>query len=195
MYMYLQLLKASFKFIILVLHCRIKCRISTYSCRTLNLCEAEWDNLPACNFRTELLKIVSNFAGFWQNFSASHNKQALFAKCCHLDTFIFWFQSGVYWVTLVDTYGAAWGVLMTGFIEVLAISYIYGITLPAFLPFDISTVSLYPHFLSFYLFTVSLIPHFLQFPISTVSLIPHFLPVHIFMVTAFLFFFFYKYIN
>lgn len=62
--MYLQLLKASFKFIILVLHCRIKCRISTYSCRTLNLCEAEWDNLPACNFRTELLKIVSNFAGF-----------------------------------------------------------------------------------------------------------------------------------
>jgi len=35
-------------------------------------------------------------------------------------------QSGIYWVTLVDYYGAAWGVLLTGLVEVVAISYIYG---------------------------------------------------------------------
>ncbi|XP_052780978.1 sodium-dependent proline transporter-like isoform X1 [Mya arenaria] len=36
-------------------------------------------------------------------------------------------RSGIYWVTLVDYYGAAWGVLLTGLVEVIAISYIYGV--------------------------------------------------------------------
>jgi hypothetical protein len=35
-------------------------------------------------------------------------------------------QSGIYWVTLVDYYAAAWGVLLIGLLEVTAISYCYG---------------------------------------------------------------------
>ncbi|XP_060553641.1 sodium- and chloride-dependent glycine transporter 2-like [Ruditapes philippinarum] len=36
-------------------------------------------------------------------------------------------KSGIYWVTLVDYYAAAWGVLLIGLLEVTAISYCYGV--------------------------------------------------------------------
>lgn len=36
-------------------------------------------------------------------------------------------RSGIYWVTLVDFYAAAWSLLLIGLLEVSAISYVYGI--------------------------------------------------------------------
>ncbi|KAL4227005.1 sodium neurotransmitter symporter (SNF) [Mactra antiquata] len=36
-------------------------------------------------------------------------------------------RSGIYWVTLIDFYGAAWGVLLTGLLEVIAIAHVYGV--------------------------------------------------------------------
>ncbi|XP_052280879.1 sodium- and chloride-dependent glycine transporter 1-like isoform X2 [Dreissena polymorpha] len=58
-----------------------------------------------------------------------HKTKAIFAICggMFLLGLPFTTRSGIYWVTLVDYYGAAWSVLLTGLIEVIAISYCYGI--------------------------------------------------------------------